>query len=125
MNYAGLPEEKHKEERKDHMNINSKMLKQVQEMQVKMQRMQEEIMQREFEADAGGGAVRVVALGEGTLVSIKINPDVLKDGDAEMLEDLILTAVNDAISKGKDEIKREMSKLTAGLGLPGMPGLGF
>jgi hypothetical protein len=104
--------------------MNMKMMKQVQEMQAKFERIQQEMMQREFQAEAGGGAVRATALGEGSLVEIKINPDVLKEGDAEMLEDLVLTAVNEAIAKGKAEIQAEMSKLTAGLGIPGLPGFG-
>ena len=97
-----------------------KMMKQAQQMQAKMQKMQAELAQREYEAEAGGGAVKVRANGEGVLLAVKIDPEIVADGDAEMLEDLVLTAANEAIQKGKEEIQAEMSSLTAGMGLPGM-----
>ncbi len=98
-----------------------KMMKQAQQMQAKMKEMQDEVAGKEFEAEAGGGAVKAVATGSGDLVSLKIDEDMLKEGDAEMVEDLVVTAVNEAISKGREEMQAEMGKMTKGMGLP--PGL--
>ena len=100
------------------MNI-AKMMKQAQEMQNKMQKIQEEVASQHFESDSGGGAVKAKANGEGLLVEIKISQEVLSQNDPEILEDLILTAVNAAIRQGKDHAQQRMSSLTAGLGLPG------
>ncbi|MEM1060442.1 MAG: YbaB/EbfC family nucleoid-associated protein [Verrucomicrobiota bacterium] len=98
-----------------------KMMKQAQQMQAKMKEMQDELAAKEYEAEAGGGAVKAVATGSGELRSLKIDEDMLKEGDAEMVEDLVVTAVNEAINKGRDEMNAEMSKMTKGLGLP--PGM--
>ena len=100
------------------MNI-AKMMKQAQEMQSKMKKIQEEVAAQHFESDSGGGAVKAKASGEGLLVEIKISPEVLSQKDPEILEDLILTAANAAIRQGKDHSQQRMSSLTAGMGLPG------
>ncbi|MEM7601724.1 MAG: YbaB/EbfC family nucleoid-associated protein [Verrucomicrobiota bacterium] len=76
-----------------------------------------------FKASVGGGKVTVVANGAGDVVSIKIDPSVVDPDDVEMLEDLVLSGVKQAIEQGKALNQEEMGKLTAGLGLP--PGLGF
>lgn len=104
------------------MNI-AKMMKQAQQMQKKMGEMQAELAEKEFESSVGGGKVTVVANGAGDVMSIKIDPAVVDPGDVEMLEDLVLSGVKQAIAQAKEESQAEMSKLTAGLGLP--PGLGF
>ncbi|PTY02664.1 nucleoid-associated protein [Verrucomicrobia bacterium LW23] len=101
------------------MNQLNKLMKQAQQMQNRLGKAQEEIAAKDFEGQAGGGVVKVVAKGHGNIVSIKIAPEILKEGDAEMLEDLILTAVNEAIEKGKALQKAEMSKLTGGMNIPG------
>jgi len=102
------------------MNV-AKMLKQAQEMQARMSKIQAELAARHYEAEAAGGQVKAVASGEGSLVSLKIEPALLKDGDAEMLEDLIVTAVREAIEKGKADAAKELGKLMpAGMG--GLPG---
>ena len=98
-----------------------KILKQAQKMQSKMAELQEELAGRTVEASSGGGMVAVVANGQQQIVSIKIDPDVLEEPDAEMLEDLITTAVNAALQKVQEMVQEEMGKLTGGLGLP--PGL--
>ena len=101
------------------MNI-MKMMKQAQDLQAKAAKLQAELAQRKYEAEAAGGQVKAVATGEGQLVSLKIDPALLKD-DAEMLEDLIVTAVREAIDKGKVDAAKELGKLMpAGLG--GLPG---
>ena len=104
------------------MNI-AKMMKQAQQMQKKMGEMQEELASREIEASVGGGKVVVVANGGGEVLSIKIDPAVVDPEDTEMLEDLVLSGVKQAIEQAKAMSQEEMGKLTSGLGLP--PGLGF
>ena len=104
------------------MNI-AKMMKQAQQMQKKMGEMQAELATKEFEASVGGGKVVVVANGAGEVNSIKIDPAVVDPDDGEMLEDVVLSGGKQAIEQGKAESSEEMSKLTAGLGLP--PGMGF
>src|SRR5947208_16909516 len=104
------------------MNI-QKMLKQAQKMQAEMQRTQEELAEKTVEATAGGGKVTVVANGAGDVLSIKISKDVVDPDDVEMLEDIVLIGVKQAINKGKELAKSEMGRMTSGMGLP--PGLGF
>jgi DNA-binding YbaB/EbfC family protein len=99
-------------------NMNN-MIKQAQKMQRDMMKMQEELEQRQIEASAGGGAVTVVVTGKKELVSINIKPEVVDPDDVEMLQDLILAAVNEALRKAEEMVSSEMSKLTGGLGLPG------
>lgn len=104
------------------MNI-QKMMKQAQKMQEEMAAAQEKLAEKTVTATSGGGKVTVVANGAGDVVSIKIAKEVIDPEDAEFLEDLVLTAVKKAIEDGKALAQGEMSKLTAGMGLP--PGLGF
>jgi len=108
--------------RKQFMNLN-KLMKQAQKMQEQMQRTQEELAERTVEATAGGGKITVTANGAGDVLSIRISKEVVDPEDVEMLEDLILSGVKQAINKGKEMAQSEMGKLTAGMGLP--PGLGF
>lgn len=104
------------------MNI-AKMMKQAQQMQRRMGEMQEELATREVEASVAGGKVVAKANGAGDILSIKIDPTVVDPEDVELLEDLVLSAVKQAINRGKEMTQEEMSKLTAGMGLP--PGMGF
>lgn len=99
-------------------NMNN-MMKQVQKMQRDMAKLQEEIEQRSVEASAGGGAVTVVANGKKEIQSITIKPEAVDPDDVEMLQDLIMAAVNEAIRQADEMISREMGKLTGGLNLPG------
>jgi DNA-binding YbaB/EbfC family protein len=103
-------------------NMN-KMMKQVQQMQAKMAKLQEELEQKTVEATAGGGVVRVVANGKNELIEIEIKPEVLDPEDPEMVQDLVLAACNEALRKAQDMVAEEMGKITGGLKLPGMPGL--
>jgi len=100
-------------------NMNN-MMKQVQKMQQDMAKLQEELEEREVEATAGGGAVKVVATGKKTILSIKINPEVIDEDDIEMLEDLVLAAVNEAIVKAEEMVNSEMGKITGGMNIPGL-----
>jgi DNA-binding YbaB/EbfC family protein len=101
------------------MNI-AKMMKQAQQMQAAMKTAQEELATRTVEASSGGGKVTVVATGGGDVNSIKIDPAVVDPEDVEFLEDLVLKAVQDAITAGKDLAASEMKKLTGGMDIPGM-----
>ncbi len=100
-------------------NMNN-MIKQAQKMQQNMLKMQEEIEKEEFEASAGGGAVTVKMSGKKELTSVNIKPEAVDPDDVEMLEDLILTAVNDVISKVDAANTSKMSSITGGLNIPGM-----
>jgi len=97
-----------------------KLMKQAQEMQAKMAKVQEELAHKEVEASSGGGMVTVRMNGQQELLAIKIDPEVFKEGDQEMLEDLVVAAVNEARRRSLDLAKEEMSKLTGGLPIPGL-----
>ena len=97
-----------------------KFLKQAQKMQEQVQRLQSELAQREVEGTAGGGAVKAIARCDGSMISIKIDPKVVDPKDVEMLEDLILGAVTNALETAKKTQEEEMAKITAGMNLPGM-----
>lgn len=99
------------------------LLKQAQQFQTKMAKLQEELGDRTVEASAGGGMVSVVINGRQEIISINIDPEVINPDDREMLQDLILAAVNDGVTKAKDMMNEEMGKLTSGLNLPNIPGL--
>mgnify|MGYP000022185882 CR=1 FL=1 len=94
------------------------MMKKVQKLQADMAKMQEELKKRTIEASTGGGAVKVVINGEKQIVSLKIEPSAVDPEDVEMLQDLILSAVNQAMVKVDEMMASEMSKLTSGLNLP-------
>ena len=97
-----------------------KFLKQAQKMQEQMAHVQEELAQREVVGTAGGGAVTAVAKCDGSIARIKLDPKVVDPNDVEMLEDLILSAVTNALEVAKKTQTEEMNKVTAGLSLPGM-----
>ncbi len=96
------------------------MMKQAQKMQAKMMKMQEELGTQTVEATAGGGMIKVVASGKQQVVSIEIEKEVVDPDDVEMLQDLILAAVNDALAKSQEMVNAEMSKITGGMNIPGM-----
>jgi nucleoid-associated protein EbfC len=95
-----------------------KILQQAQEMQGKFQQLQEELKQQSVSASSGGGMVTVVANGQGTVTSVKIDPSVVNAADVEMLEDLVLVAVGEAQKKARALGEGSVSKLTGGLNLP-------
>lgn len=99
------------------------IMKQAQKMQQEMAKIQEELAQKKVEAASGGGMVTVEANGQQEILSIKIDPEVINPDDKEMLEDLVLSAVNEASRKAKDLMKSELAKVTGGLNLP--PGIGM
>ncbi len=99
------------------------LMKQAQQIQTKMAKLQEDLGERTVDASSGGGMVIVVANGRQEVLSIKIEQEVIDPDDAEMLQDLIMAAVNDALARAKDMVNEEMGKLTKGMNIPGMPGL--
>ncbi|QIF02198.1 YbaB/EbfC family nucleoid-associated protein [Roseimicrobium sp. ORNL1] len=104
------------------MNI-QKMLKQMQRMQTDMAQTQQELAGKTVEGAAGGGRVKATANGAQEITSITIAKEVVDPEDVEMLQDLVLTAVQQALSKSKELAAGEMGKITQGMGLP--PGMGF
>lgn len=101
------------------MNIMS-MMKQAQKLQAKMAEMQAELGNRTVTAQAGGGMVEATVNGRLELLSLRIDPEVASPDDVEMLQDLILAAVNEALNRSREMMAQEMSKLTGGLQIPGM-----
>jgi DNA-binding YbaB/EbfC family protein len=100
-------------------NMNS-MMKQAQKLQKKMMKTQAELATKTIEASAGGGMVKVVANGAQKVESIVIEKEVVDPEDVEMLQDLVLAAVNDALNKSQEMVSSEMGKLTGGLNIPGL-----
>ncbi len=96
------------------------MMKQVQKMQRDMEKTQQELEGRTYESSAGGGAIHVKVTGKKVLTEIKLDPSIVDPDDVEMLQDLIMVAVNEAMKNAEDEIAREMGKITGGMNLPGM-----
>jgi hypothetical protein len=99
---------------------NQKMMKQLQQMQNRMAKMQEELETTEITGTAGGGAITVTANGHQRILAVVIEPEVLEEG-AELLADMVMAAVNDALDRSRELASQQMGSLTAGLGLP--PGL--
>lgn len=95
-------------------------MKQAARMQQEMELVQAQLASRTVEATSGGGAVKAIAKCDGTLTSIKIDPQALNPSDAQIVEDMILSAVNQALSQAKDIANTEMGKVTSGLNLPGL-----
>lgn len=100
------------------------IMREAQKLQSEMAKLQEEVKKKTVEATSGGGMVTVVASGAGEIVSIKIERDVVNPDDIEMLQDLIMAAVNEALRRANEMMNSEMAKLTGGLQLPGIGNLG-
>ena len=102
------------------MSSIGKLMKQAARMQQQVEQIQNDLAKRTIEATSGGGAVKVVVKCDGTIASIKIDPQALNQADAQIVEDLILTAANQALGQAKQISHAEMSKVTAGFSLPGL-----
>jgi DNA-binding YbaB/EbfC family protein len=96
------------------------LMKKAQQLQEKMTKLQEELGEKTVETSSGGGMVAVVANGKQEIVSIEIDPEVIDANDIEMLEDLVLAAVNDALYQARQMVSEEMTKLTGGIKIPGI-----
>jgi len=102
------------------MSSIGKLMKQAARMQQQMEQVQAALAQRTVETTSGGGAVKVTAKCDGSLAAIKIDPQALNPSDAQVVEDMILTAANQALSQAKEISSAEMGKVTSGLSLPGL-----
>lgn len=102
------------------MSSIGKLMKQAARMQQQMEQIQNDLANRTVEASSGGGAVKVVAKCDGSIASVKIDPQALNPADAQLLEDMILTAANQALGQAKEISTAEMGKVTAGFNLPGL-----
>lgn len=96
------------------------LMKHAQKMKAEMDRIQAEVATRTVEGSAGGGMVTAVASGKGELLSVRIDPEVGRSEDLEMLQDLVTAAANDALRKARELLTQEISRLAGGLGLPGL-----
>ncbi len=96
------------------------LMKQAQDMQKKMETIKGELAQKEIKITSGGGMVELVINGQQEIKEIHIEPDIIDPEDKEMLEDLVLAAVNEGVRQSKEMVNEEMSKLTGGINLPGM-----
>lgn len=101
------------------MSSIGKLMKQAARMQQQMEQVQAQLAARTVEATSGGGAVKIIAKCDGTIASVKIDPQALNPSDAQLLEDMILTAANQALGQAKEISNTEMGKVTSGLSLPG------
>ncbi|MBW1890128.1 MAG: YbaB/EbfC family nucleoid-associated protein [Deltaproteobacteria bacterium] len=97
-----------------------KMMKQAQQLQAKMMKMQDDLAEKTVEATSGGGMIKVVANGKQQVVSITIEKEVVDPEDVEMLQDLVLAAVNDALNRSQEMVSGAMNKLTGGMNIPGL-----
>jgi DNA-binding YbaB/EbfC family protein len=100
--------------------MNKSILRQAQQLQAKLAKAQEELGNITVEATSGGGAVKVVTDGHQKIHSIEIAPEVIESGDVELLQDLVMTAVNEAITKSQELVNKHLSSLTGGLNIPGL-----
>ncbi len=98
----------------------SKMLKQAKQMQGQIAKMQEELEQKEIESSSGGGAITVTITGKQMVTALKINPDAVDLEDIELLEDMIIAAINEGIKKSQEMVSTEMARITGGLNIPGL-----
>lgn len=98
----------------------AQLMKQANQMQLRMKKAQEDLAKHEYEASSGGGAVKVKVNGEHMITSLTIDAEVMKAGDVEMLQDMILTATNEAVKTARDTSAKEMEKITGGMNIPGM-----
>jgi DNA-binding YbaB/EbfC family protein len=102
------------------MSSIGKLMKQAARMQQQMEEIQTSLAARTVEATSGGGAVKVIAKCDGTIASIKIDPQALNPADAQLVEDMVLTAANQALAQAKEISNTEMGKVTAGFNMPGL-----
>jgi DNA-binding YbaB/EbfC family protein len=100
--------------------MNRNLMRQAQELQARLAKAQQELAEAEIEASSGGGAVTVTVNGQQQLLSVKISPEAINPDDVEMLEDLVLAAINEALTKSQEMAAKRMSQITGGLNIPGL-----
>ena len=119
--HSEITDPPHRTARKvENMKMND-LMKQAQQMQKRMLEIREELANRSVEATVGGGMVTAVVNGQQEVISLRITPEVVDPEDTEMLEDLVVAAVNEALQQSQELMSAEMSKLTGGLKIPGLP----
>ena len=96
------------------------LVRQANQMQTKMKKLQEELAEKEYSASSGGGAVTATIKGENTVHSLTIDPEIFKDGDVEILQDMVVGAVNEALTIAKKDHETEMEKITGPMNIPGL-----
>jgi len=101
--------------------MDKSILRQAQQLQAKLAKAQDELGSITVDATSGGGAVKVVLDGHQKIHSVEISPEVMEAGDVELLQDLVMTAVNEAVAKSQDLVSRRLSSLTGGFNIPGLP----
>jgi hypothetical protein len=100
--------------------MDKSILRQAQQLQAKLAKAQEELGNMTVEASSGGGAVKVVLDGHQKIRSVEISPEVIAAGDVELLQDLVMTAINEAVAKSHELVNKHLSSLTGGLNIPGL-----
>ena len=101
-------------------NSMQNLIRQANQMQAKMKKLQEELAEKMYEGTSGGGAVKVTVKGENNISALQIDPEIFKEGDVEMLQDMLLTALNDALTTAKKDQEEEMGKVTGNMNIPGL-----
>ncbi|MEM7646006.1 MAG: YbaB/EbfC family nucleoid-associated protein [Pseudomonadota bacterium] len=101
-------------------NSMQSLIRQANQMQAKMKKLQEELAEKEYSSTAGGGAIKVTIKGENNVSALTIDPEVFKEGDAEMLQEMLTSALNDALTAAKKDQDEEMSKVTGNMNIPGL-----
>ncbi|MCJ8275319.1 MAG: YbaB/EbfC family nucleoid-associated protein [Bdellovibrionales bacterium] len=101
-------------------NSMQNLIRQANQMQAKMKQVQEELAEKEYQGTSGGGAVKVTIKGENNVSALTIDPEIFKEGDAEMLQDMLVTALNDALTTAKKDQEEEMGKVTGNMNIPGL-----
>lgn len=101
-------------------NSMQSLIRQANQMQAKMKKLQDELAEKEYQGSSGGGAIQVTIKGENHIAALNISPEIFKEGDAEMLQDMITTAINDALQTAKKDQEEEMAKVTGNMSIPGL-----
>ena len=101
-------------------NSMQSLIRQANQMQAKMKQLQEELSEKEYQSSSGGGAIQVTIKGENHISALNISPEIFKEADAEMLQDMLTTAINDALDTAKKDQDAEMAKITGNMNIPGM-----
>lgn len=101
-------------------NSMQNLIRQANQMQAKMKQLQEELAEKEYSSTSGGGAIAVTVKGENNISAITISPEIFKEADAEMLQEMLTSALNDALSTAKKDQEAEMAKVTGNMNIPGL-----
>ena len=101
-------------------NSMQNLIRQANQMQAKMKKLQDELAEKEYQSTSGGGAIKVTVKGENNISALSIDPEIFKEGDADMLQDMIVSALNDALQTAKKDQEEEMAKVTGGMNVPGL-----